>query len=359
MEYTMDQLLPLVSFRGRTVYDHNKKAMFFNWTCTGFRCRFRGTWLKARLIGVCGHVESEEHPYLGITMDDSGELTGRIRLEEGTESYLLAQNPCVQEHTVQVWKLTENARGKCGLVALETDGQLLCPEPENSALRMEVIGDSITCGYGIEAAGRDEPFRPEEENGYSSYWMEAARLLGAQARAVSVSGISVALDPQGFQMPGMVGMEDLLEYTDAMYETEHPSEWDFSANKVDAVVVNLGTNDVNAYKVAKDLNGARAFFAAHYRALLETLRRRCGQETYLLCTLGPLDYYLYDEIRDIVSDYRNQTGDRRVSCFKFGPVVQWSEQYGAVGHPSAKTQERMGRELAAELKKCLNLKVEL
>ena len=44
------ELLPLLRLHGRTVFDEDKQALFFNWTCAGFTVRFRGTALKAHLL---------------------------------------------------------------------------------------------------------------------------------------------------------------------------------------------------------------------------------------------------------------------------------------------------------------------
>ena len=103
------------------------------------------------------------------------------------------------------------------------------------------------------------------------------------------------------------------------------------------MVLNLGTNDVNGYKMTRDLPKARAFFHEHYRKFIENIRRLNGEEAMIYCVLGPLDYYLYDEIRDIVAEYVKDTGDQKIMTYKFIPVLQWSEGFGAVGHPSAKT----------------------
>lgn len=188
--------------------------------------------------------------------------------------------------------------------------------------------------------------------------MIAARELDAAVSLISVSGISVANPPQ-MQIPGLRGMEEIYPYTDRPYEEtvnqETLRQWDFTAEPTDIIVINLGTNDVNAYKLSQNITQARRFFQSHYLSFLQTLRRLNGMTPWILCTLGPLDYYLYDEIRTVVKQYRAESGDNRVSCFKFGSVVQWSEGYGAMGHPSLPTHKRMGRELAAYIKEILEM----
>lgn len=353
-----------VVFQGRVYQDTTLNAAFMDWTCSGFRCTFTGTVLRAKFLGISelaiGSDTELEHPYIGVTVNNGDVLVKRICITPGESWYTLFESENSAQHTISVWKLSENFRGKCGLLALDTDGQILDPVSLPYDRHIEFVGDSITCGYGNEAANRDDPFKPEEENGFHSFAMHAARELNAQASCVCVSGITVAVDPDSEFSMDIPGMEELYAYTDRPYESRKGNvtftPWDFSSHPVDAVVINLGTNDVNAYKMAADeagLAAARRFFKSHYTAFIETVRQCNGPDTFILCTLGSLDYFLYDEIRDIVAAYKEKTGDNRIDCFKFGAVVQWSEGFGAVGHPSSKTHLRMGRELAAKLRQCL------
>ena len=358
MEYPFNMLGSLLAFRGRVLQDAESGAAYFNWTGSGFRCAFSGTRLCAKLKAIPGHVEGIELPWIGITVDGGVALEKRIRVEDGEAWYTLYETAHSGVHEINIWKLTENLRGKCALLALETDGNLLKPETDNYSFRIEFVGDSITCGYGNEAAHRDDPFRTEEENGYITYAMCASRQLDAEPTCMSVSGISVAVDADGPTPQELPGMEDLYAYTDAPFEQEFLgkdvcTKWDFATHPKDAVIINLGTNDVNMFKLASSRQRVESFFSEHYTQFLRHIRSCNGPDTFILCTLGPLDYYLYDQIRGIVRAYQEKSGDRNIACFKYGGVVQWSEGYGAVGHPSAATHRRMGEELAAELRRYL------
>lgn len=86
-------------------------------------------------------------------------------------------------------------------------------------------------------------------------------------------------------------------------------------------------------------------FEEEYRKFLCDLRRVYGEKTWILCTLGPLDYFLYENIKRVIQDYASESEDGRVRCFKF-LKVRMSEGIGASNHPTVKTHLRMGRELA-------------
>jgi len=355
MEYGWNELKDLVQTEGRVYVDPDDNCMYFDWTCTGFRCTFVGTALSARIRGIENDFMGQiEWPVIGV-LDENGCMK-RLTVQNGDHEYQLASFEEHKRHTVQVIKLSEGTRGQCGLLRLTTDGALEKNEREEPKLRIEMIGDSITCGYGNEEKDPSRHFDPKTENGYISYGALAARELGAEARWISVSGISAAVDrrrPMPFDLPGM---EDLYLYTDLPLEKKLGKTaftlYDFKKEPVDAVVLNLGTNDVNAVKMAKPEGKEEAlrFFREHYRGLIETIRH-CNPEAMIFCCLGPLDYYLYDVIRDIVDAYREESGDRRIVRFKFGPVLQWSEGYGADMHPSAATHERMGQELAEMIRR--------
>jgi hypothetical protein len=109
-------------------------------------------------------VETLEYPCIGVRNEASGRngFLARLKLTE-PDSWQTLFEGAEDEHAVSVVKLSENARGKAGLCALETDGEFLPPVERRPPLRIEVVGDSISCGYGNESS---EPgFRTEEENG--------------------------------------------------------------------------------------------------------------------------------------------------------------------------------------------------
>lgn len=355
----LNEIFPLLTLHGRTRRDGG--CLFMNWTCAGFSVCFTGRTLRAKLRAL-GERQSfprdapTEYPWVGIAVDDREELVNRFECREQEAWYTLWEAPDNGPHTVRLIKLTENARGKLGLLALETDGAFSAAPP-NKRLRIEFVGDSITCGFGNEAPHRDAPFDPAQENGWITYAAAAARELDAEFSCVSVSGISTDTPEQS--MFPMLPMCALYPYTDRLYDERAGSplqEWDFSGNKPALIVVNLGTNDVNPIRFYKDLAQAdreEAHFIRQYKAFLQMLRKLNGPGSRIVCTLGPLDYYLFDDIRTAVAEYRAETGDDRVCALKLIGVNLMTEGFGAVGHPSAKTHLRAGHELAARLKELL------
>lgn len=242
-----------ISFLGRT-WIHDEIA-WFNWSASGFRVRFTGKTLTADIVSrederVSPYQPGKalHRPVIGVRIDGGAEIVRRTKLTVNSQCVTLFDGP-FGEHTVEVRKLSENVMGKCGLTALKTDGCFL-PPPAKKAAQLEVVGDSITCGYGIESA---EPgFRTEDENALAVYGFLAAEELGMEYSAVCVSGCSVE-DPVWLPYLKNRGMLHLYAYTDAPMERalqnpdndpwdltrsllralgfdDGPETWDFEAN---------------------------------------------------------------------------------------------------------------------------------
>ena len=110
---------------------------------------------------------------------------------------------------------------------------------------------------------------------------------------------------------------------------------------------------MNPVRFAKDTATAdeeEAWFSVNYRAFLEKVRELNGPDTTILCTLGSMDYYLFDHIKEVVEQYKKDTGDQKVHCFKYIGINLMTEGFGGVGHPSLKTHVRMGKELALRIR---------
>lgn len=102
------------------------------------------------------------------------------------------------EHTVRLLKLTEATVGMPLLlkaITLEGSGMWL-PPPKLPSRRIEFIGDSITCGFGVTGqpyavTGKPGRFLTEEEDVTKTYAGITAAYFGADARYIAASGRGV------------------------------------------------------------------------------------------------------------------------------------------------------------------------
>ena len=361
----------VLSFFGRTLYDEERQAIFFNWTASGFALRFTGDRLEmdAEAFADTFPGEADSFPYLAVLLDGQTEPERIIHLEKGRNTYLLYSSEQPQEHTLRIFKRSENSKGRVCLYGLKLNGETLPYTPPETKWKLEFIGDSITCGFGNEMDGDAKTFHPLLENGLASYPEIAARLLNAAYHSVCISGIPLchASDPKFRPVaPGLPdppprfrSMETQYAYADRNHQecmgmSDGFTPWDFSRFIPDAIMINLGTNDAFRLSVAGGGKGEELHFQNRYTAFLHTLRRHNGPAPVIACTLGPMNYFLYDTIEKAVAAYQAETGDERIFCLKFGAIDIWHEGYGGLLHPNVKTDLRMGRELADALRPWLD-----
>ena len=154
---------------------------------------------------------------------------------QGSQTYTVVQGLAAGEHVVQMLRQTEGFFGPTSVEEVQIDGQLLAPP--SVTRRIEVLGDSITCGYGDEGTDQSCNFSPETENHYLTYESIVARKLGAELSTIAWSGKGVIYNYG----------DDTNEPLPTLYGRTIPTEdgdWTF-AWQPDVVLINLGTNDVS------------------------------------------------------------------------------------------------------------------
>lgn len=324
----------LVRFVGR-VDKSDPNAALFAWSGTGFVARFRGTELGLRLGGgqefsvvVDGVVGPKYVPSGGFDAIAHGLTPG--------------------EHEVHVYRRTEAHLGESSFLGLEVgDGELLEPPPPPER-RLELVGDSISCGYGNEGADQTCPFSPATENHYLSYGALTARALRAELSTVAWSGKGVVCNygdaPDSCTDP-------LPTYYARTLPSRAQSRWDFSTWQPHAVIVNLGTNDFST-----DRDPTRSDFEAAYVALLEQIRAAYA-DAVIVCTVGPMLFgddltIARDAIAGAVSA-RASAGDEKVRLFQLA-VTDPANGYGCDWHPSLRTHQVMADTLTEVLRNELN-----
>lgn len=142
-------------------------------------------------------------------------------------------------HTFLIERQTEAERGNLYLNSVTLCGEL-AEKPADKPLFMEIIGDSITAGYGNlypDLADGEKDSNPASnvyEDGTRTYAYLAAKALDADYSIVAQQGIGVV---SGYYPHTM-----LKTYTNTCYQCGRRQEWGFE-RRADIVVINLGTND--------------------------------------------------------------------------------------------------------------------
>ncbi len=321
---------PGVRFVGR-VETSDPAGARFAWSGSGVLARFSGTSLAVRLGG--GQQYS-------VVID--GVLQPKLIPTGGSDT--LAEELAAGEHDVEIYRRTEASQGESVFMGFDLgSGQLLAPPPAPER-RIEIIGDSISCGYGNEGPDMNCGFTPDTENHYLTYGALAARTLGAELTTVAWSGKGVVCN---YGDDAMSCVDPLPTYYNRVLPNRATSEWDFSSWQPHAVVINLSTND---FSTAVD--PAQADFETAYAALIERVRA-AYPEAVILCTVGPLlSGADLSTARSYISNAvqaRVAAGDARVKTFELAPTDP-ANGYGCDWHPSLRTHEIMAEALTGVLR---------
>jgi hypothetical protein len=137
---------------------------------------------------------------VSLTLNDTGDnfydavidggVPRVIDAESGMRTYELATGLGNGPHEVRVTRRTEAFFNPSTFVSFSVPESSWLPSSA-PARRLEVIGDSISAGYGIEGAGPSCPFTAATENHSLTYGALAAKELGADVHVEAWSGIGI------------------------------------------------------------------------------------------------------------------------------------------------------------------------
>ncbi|MBQ8514764.1 MAG: hypothetical protein IJ496_05145 [Ruminococcus sp.] len=310
-----------------------------------------GTSAVLSLAGDGGiYSEADFRPRYAVYVD--GELILDKTMDAETETVTLFEGSLSRTAEVKVMLLSEamyGGLGISGITAVSSAAVPVKPAAQND-LCIEFIGDSITCGYGVEGLNNYETFKTTTENFSKSYAYLTAQQLGADYSAVCYSGHGVV---SGYSS-GDKNAEGLVPdyYTLTSKQSDYAVPWDFSVRANDAVVINLGTNDINY--VSAEFETRSVEFTEGYLAFLKTIREK-NPDAYIICTLGTMDGAdLYPLIEEAVSAFRTQVDDK-IMCYASAVQNGNADGYGSDWHPSEITQQNSAYVLADKICQALGM----
>ena len=225
-----------------------ENVTFFDWTMGGFEIKFKGTGVSAVLVS--NRFDTHKIRFYAYVDGVTGPQVGKMFTVTGDEAgeYVLCENLPEGEHTLQIRRASaccmgnigdpRGFAGRAGLASLTVTGEApeLLSKPEDKKLKLEFIGDSITCGDNInQVDGKGV------EDGTLTYAAYTAHKMDADINVMSISGngcICCLFGTPLFDLP-----DQYLFTSNLAKGSVGTDNWDFSKYQPDVVVVNLGTND--------------------------------------------------------------------------------------------------------------------
>lgn len=323
-----------IQYMGRISFQ-NPDAPAFTYPGVQINARFEGTSLKMKAKPMSG--------YFMVSVDGSAPYKVSFNAPKDSVA-TLAVALRDEAHTVQVMYLNEGYQRMPEFWGFGLDdGCRLLPCPAQPVRKIEFIGDSMTCGYGVEASDEKQTFADETSNFYYTYAALTARALKAQHMVVARSGIGIYRNYKGPKTGSSDCMPRMYDQTQFGVEEE---KWDPARYVPDVVCVNLGTNDVSTDPYDKTM------LENAYRDFYYTLRSKYPETKIVFlsgCALVGNRLVHIQHAMDAVVRQARLAGDKNV--FRFDTSTQNGDLgYGAAWHPSKWQHEKMAAELTAYLR---------
>ena len=352
----MNRFLPTgehVKPLGRTL--ELEDSLWLAFSGTGAEFTFTGSRCEVVIAGdnhASDAAKACDHVRLAIELD--GQRVVDTMIDAAEKRCTVLQADRAESHVVRIIKLSEAAMSTCAIRAIETDAGGIRPTPSKTHL-VEFVGDSITCGYGVDDEDGEHHFVTATEDVTRAYAYRTVQALNADYSMVSLSGYGIisgytatAEEPVTAQL--IPDYYDKLGFSYGAYCGKTPADvpWDFSRRAPEVIVINLGTND-DSYCL--DHADRQTLYCTQYAGFLKKVRAN-NPGAMLLCTLGIMGDRLYPFVEQAAAAYAAETGDTRIACMPFAPQLA-EDGYAADYHPTAVTHGKAAERLTAEIRRIM------
>lgn len=355
---------PHYKVHGRTIPGICPVPLFFNGSAIEVNVTGTELW-----VNITVEYTSFE---VWVTSEINGAFMSRQMLMPGTYDLCLFRSMSPEaikniKFTRELQAMTEDEN--CSLVVngFKTDGTFY-PVPARK-YTFEFIGDSITSGEGTYGAKEDTDWI-SMYMGYSrNYAKLVAETLDADSYLISQGGWGVLSgwdnNPHS-NIPSRYEQMCGLCYGSVNEKLGALKPYDFTSRQIDAVIVNLGTNDASAFeqpmwhdpvtgesfKQRKNEDGTynKEDLDRFKNAVIDFLKtlRKNNPQAHIVWCYGMLGYNLSLAINDAINQYIAKTGDSNVIFLQLPNTTD--ETVGSHAHPGAKSHERAAQVLIEYLR---------
>ncbi len=291
-----------------------------------------------------------QNNYVSVEVD--GEILKRISvIKDSIVAYPVELSPDKDEHIVTIYKATEGSTGAIifsGITAEEIE-----KVEDTTTLKIEFIGDSITCAAGAETeeipCGNGSQYY-DHSDGYYSYASIAGRELNADVVLSSVSGIGIYRNWNSVkgELPIMP------EVYQNLYLNANPKPYGFSSFTPDIISICLGTNDFSNGDGRKERLpfDAEVYTNSYIDFLTTVIENNPTAKIILLdspMVNGENNVIFNECLSNVKAHFAETMPNKSITTFKFDDVIPTGCGY----HPAKKEHFEMAEQLVPALKKLI------
>lgn len=338
---------------GRTLFQDD--ILWLALSGSGIEFAYEGCHLEICLQGDDHYGAGTDLTRIAVYIDEDRVLDEMISSPHPCYTIIDQQTPCTC--TVRLLKLSEAPMSIAGICGIITDETASVKPTPNRTHRIEFIGDSITCGYGIDDDDLSHTFSTATEDVTKAYAYRTSQALDTDYSMVSYSGYGVY---SGY-VDEHIDVRNVSELVPPYYtltgfsrgtyrgEAVTMTDWDFSLFEPEIIVLNLGTND-NSY-CRGDIERESAFIQCYHNFV--TLIREKNPDAYILCVYGLMNCELTASIEEAINRHRLATGDGHIS---FLPLPTQTDRDGYVVdyHPSIATHCTAAEIITGKIREIMN-----
>lgn len=340
-EFTMDGTYCSITLAGDNMAATSGRARFAAYV-DGERVLDEMISEKEMTFEIFAPGESE----VGYTAESGIGAQGETEImsvEPGTEP---------KEVTVTLVKLSEALHSTVGIKSIDVVSRGDIRPTAEKDLKIEFIGDSLTCGYGVDDEISSHHFSTTTEDATKAFAYKTAQMLDADYSLVSYSGFGIVsgytsvkgVKAGDYTVPDMY---ETLAYSSGSYNGYRVMDtpWDFSRFQPDIVVIALGAND-QTYT-----GSSEALMREYTDAYVDFLKQVRGRspDAHFVCCLGLVSDGLFEAVCTAAEEYSGETGDGRISVLHLH-VQDGTTGYAADFHPTEATYDIAAAELAEHIR---------
>jgi lysophospholipase L1-like esterase len=308
------------------------------------RLHFTGSRVLARLASNSGNT------YVDVIVD--GAPPEIVHVTQGMNDYVLARDLSAGEHLLDLVHRTETWEGVLTVAGFQlAPGAALLDAPPWPQRKMLVIGDSVTCGEGVDRGIDCTKTTFAMANGYDSYGMLMARHLDAQCQLVCFGGRGLIRDWRG--RTDVLTAPQLFDLALPEEDGPPPPVWAPEAFVPDVVIVSLGTNDFNLSIGALP---TRDRFVPAYVTFVRRLRS-LYPKAHVFLTEGAIvndgDDPSGPHPRTVLNDYIDATLRELADPFVHHPKASHFPGDECNAHPTGQQHRMMAQELEPQIRAVL------